>query len=221
MKTKIIEYIFYLSVLFIYMLLGIEIHHFVMSFMVVAITINHTPIPLLGDLDKVEYRVIKTCISLILFVLLFSITSWLVVLLCIIFIYYILNHYINKTTSAFKSMSIIGMCLIAFSSVSIRQFEIIEESNIKNGFDAIWWTICTITTVGYGDKFPVTESGKVIALILMVCGIGLFGTLIGYVSTFFIDRENSNNDKVDTIEELSSQMRDMQDSIELLLKNKN
>lgn len=147
--------------------------------------------------------------------------EWAICAVCALSVKKIVEHYIVKNNSAFNSMMILGLCLITFATVSIRQFENLPECNIKNGFDAIWWSICTITTVGYGDKFPITDCGKIIALILMVSGIGLFGTLIGYVSTFFIDREKNNNTHIDTIEELSAQIADLKKSLESKIEERN
>ncbi len=219
MKNLNLYYIGVLIVLFTYMILNLVVHPLVLMGMIFSYCFYERRVPFHKEISEDDGRIINSLYTVVLLGLFWWATDWLIVFLCIVPIYHILDEYVSKTTSAFKSMSIIGTCLIIFSSVSIRQFEIVSESNIKNGFDAIWWSICTITTVGYGDKFPVTDSGKIIALILMVCGIGLFGTLIGYVSTFFVDRENSNNDKVDTIEELSLQIKEMQTSIELIIKN--
>ena len=50
----------------------------------------------------------------------------------------------------------------------------------KSAENAIWWADVTITTVGYGDKFPVTTEGRLIAVVLMTAGVGLFGTFTAY-----------------------------------------
>lgn len=142
--------------------------------------------------------------------------TWMVVSLTLRMLLGVLQYTLAKIDAAFTSMMILGASLVTFSSISILQFETVENSNIKTIWDAIWWSICTITTVGYGDKFPVTEGGKIVAVILMVCGIGLFGTLIGYFSSFFTDKEKKNNATVDTIEELSAQITELHNE----LKNK-
>jgi voltage-gated potassium channel len=53
--------------------------------------------------------------------------------------------------------------------------------------DALWWAYVTITTVGYGDKFPVTSEGRLIAGFLMTAGVGLFGTFTGFVASWFVE----------------------------------
>jgi voltage-gated potassium channel len=87
----------------------------------------------------------------------------------------------------------LALLLIIFSSVSILQFEDAPTSNIKTAEDAIWWSYVTITTVGYGDKFPVTTEGRIIGVILMTAGVGLFGTLTGFISSWFLTDKNNKD----------------------------
>jgi voltage-gated potassium channel len=61
-----------------------------------------------------------------------------------------------------------------------------KGSNIHDYPDALWWAIVTVTTVGYGDRFPVTEGGRMVAVILMLVGIGLIGVLTATVASVFI-----------------------------------
>ena len=65
-------------------------------------------------------------------------------------------------------------------------FEDVPEANIKGVEDAIWWAFVTITTVGYGDRFPVTSEGRLIGALLMTAGVGLFGTFSGFVASWFL-----------------------------------
>ena len=54
--------------------------------------------------------------------------------------------------------------------------------------DALWWALTTITTVGYGDQYPVTEEGRVVAVLLMVSGIALLGVVTAAVASWFVGR---------------------------------
>lgn len=58
--------------------------------------------------------------------------------------------------------------------------------------DALWWSVTTVTTVGYGDMFPVTPAGRGIAAALMVTGIALFGVLTANIATFFIEHQEGD-----------------------------
>lgn len=92
----------------------------------------------------------------------------------------------NKAEGALTSATAIAILLIIFSSIAILQVENAPNSNITTAEDAIWWAYVTITTVGYGDKFPVTTEGRIIASILMTAGVGLFGTFTAYISSWII-----------------------------------
>ncbi|HEY7133288.1 MAG TPA: potassium channel family protein [Candidatus Limnocylindrales bacterium] len=61
-------------------------------------------------------------------------------------------------------------------------------SNIKTGGDAFWWAFVTITTVGYGDRYPVTPEGRFIGVLTMAVGIGIFGVLTSFLAQWFLRR---------------------------------
>ena len=110
-----------------------------------------------------------------------------------------LIHHIfrNRAQGAFTTVSIIAILLVIFSSIAILQVEDDPNSNIKTAEDAIWWAYVTITTVGYGDKYPITTEGRLIAGILMTAGVGLFGTFTAYVASWFV-ADKKQNKKTDT-----------------------
>ncbi|MDH4058621.1 MAG: ion transporter [Cyclobacteriaceae bacterium] len=92
----------------------------------------------------------------------------------------------NRVESAVSSMAIITILLMIFCSISILRFEDVPEGNINTAEDAIWWAIGTITTIGYGDLYPVTTGGRIIASVLIVFGVAMFGTLSGLITSWFI-----------------------------------
>lgn len=78
-------------------------------------------------------------------------------------------------------------------------------SNIQNYGDALWWAIVTVTTVGYGDRFPVTSGGRTVAVVLMLVGIGLIGVLTATVASFLVGEATNKeaaalNARLDKIE---------------------
>ena len=56
------------------------------------------------------------------------------------------------------------------------------DANIKSASDALWWSYVTITTVGYGDRYPVTNAGRLVGIIVMTTGVGIFATFAGFIS---------------------------------------
>jgi voltage-gated potassium channel len=62
------------------------------------------------------------------------------------------------------------------------------EANITNFPDALWWGMTTISTVGYGDQFPVTGEGRLIAVGLMLAGIALLGVVTATIASWFVER---------------------------------
>lgn len=102
-------------------------------------------------------------------------------------IYFISNNlFENKIKNLAYTILLLAFLLISFSSISILIFENAPNSNIKTAGDAIWWSYCTITTVGYGDVFPVTIEGRIIGMILMTFGVGLFSTFTAFVASTFV-----------------------------------
>lgn len=60
------------------------------------------------------------------------------------------------------------------------------NANITTGGDALWWSIVSVTTVGYGDEYPVTSAGRLIGSVMLIAGVGLFGVFTGYVARVFL-----------------------------------
>ncbi len=69
------------------------------------------------------------------------------------------------------------------------------DSQINSMLDAIWWTVATSTTVGYGDIIPVTETGKIIAIFYMFFGIGMLGLCISVLGTSFYKKRFEKEEK--------------------------
>lgn len=61
-------------------------------------------------------------------------------------------------------------------------------SNIHSYGDALWWAVATVTTVGYGDRYPITAGGRGVAVILMLVGIGLLGVITANVAAYFVSK---------------------------------
>ena len=74
---------------------------------------------------------------------------------------------------------------IAAIQITITERDV-PTSNIKSFGDGLWWAVTTVTTVGYGDKFPTTSMGRVLAVGLMLVGISLMGVITASVAAWFV-----------------------------------
>ncbi len=101
--------------------------------------------------------------------------------------HHLANHvFKDKIKGTLTSAVVFAVLIIIFSAIAILQVEDHPGGNIKTAGDALWWAYVTITTVGYGDLYPVTTEGRIIAAVLMTTGVGLFGTFTAYVSSLFL-----------------------------------
>lgn len=92
----------------------------------------------------------------------------------------------KRAQCAFWAAALTAILLVIFGSIAMLQLETAAEANIGNAEDALWWAVVTLTTVGYGDHFPVTTAGRLLAVSLMLAGIGLFGTFTAVVASAFL-----------------------------------
>jgi Kef-type K+ transport systems, predicted NAD-binding component len=92
--------------------------------------------------------------------------------------------------------------MLSFSSISILILEQGPDATITTAGDAIWWSVATLTTVGYGDLYPVTVEGRILAAILMFSGLGLFGTISGITASLFVGAPSEDQALEPVLEEI-------------------
>jgi voltage-gated potassium channel len=92
---------------------------------------------------------------------------------------------------------LVSILLMVFATVAILELEAgREQANIHTPADAIWWAASTITSVGYGDRYPVTTEGRIIATCVMTMGIACFGTFTAFVASWFQAPQKQDADEL-------------------------
>jgi voltage-gated potassium channel len=93
----------------------------------------------------------------------------------------------NRAQSTLLTLFLLIIILLEFGSMAEVRVEYnAQGANITTGGDALWYSYVTVTTVGYGDKYPVTAAGRIIGVIIMTAGVGLFGTFTGFLANTFL-----------------------------------
>lgn len=87
-------------------------------------------------------------------------------------------------------------------------------ATIENVGDGFWWAATTITTVGYGDRYPVTTTGRVIAVALMVGGIALVGVVTATIASWLVERVSQDNEQEEAA--TRAQVRELADEVAAL-----
>jgi voltage-gated potassium channel len=91
----------------------------------------------------------------------------------------------NNTLTFF--LVIIG--LLALSAIGAYIFEAGRNQSFTSFWDTVWWIVVTITTVGYGDKYPVTIGGKLVGILIMVLGVATVGIVTGRIASFLVNKQ--------------------------------
>lgn len=93
------------------------------------------------------------------------------------------THIISITTTA-------GVIVLT-GTLIFHFFEFGSNQNVKSLWDSFWWAMVTVTTVGYGDIYPVTTDGRITAMFLMLIGIGVLGSYIAAITNFVVGRQKT------------------------------
>ncbi len=109
--------------------------------------------------------------------------------------------------------TLMGTFLAAILVVSLGSILIVliesqsPNANIVTGEDAVWWALVTIATVGYGDRYPVSNQGRTVAVFMMIVGVSLFSVITSYLADSFQRRQRQKQD--DKLATLTVEIREL------------
>ena len=103
-----------------------------------------------------------------------------------------------------------GVLLVMVSATVVTTVETGENAQIASFSDALWWTVVTVTTVGYGDLVPVSGAGRAMAYILVLGGVGLFGALTANFAALLVrEQPSTDQETTELVEEIKALRREL------------
>ena len=92
----------------------------------------------------------------------------------------------KRAQSTLLIILLLAIIVLEVSGIAMLNAENgVPNANIKTASDALWWGYVTIATVGYGDKYPVTNQGRIVGIFVMTAGVGLFSVLTSFLADWF------------------------------------
>ena len=119
--------------------------------------------------------------------------------------------YVSRPATTFFATMFLVLVVIEFAGMGVYYAEAgARGANIESGGDAVWWGLVTITTVGYGDEYPVTHWGRIIGSLFLFAGIGLFSVLTGFIANIFLAPREPRSKRIrQRLSGVESQMADL------------
>jgi voltage-gated potassium channel len=97
---------------------------------------------------------------------------------------------------------VVWLAVVVISSMAFYAAEVGRNPGVTSPWDALWWGVVTLTTVGYGDVSPLTPEGRIAAMALMVLGIGLFAAITATVTSALLGSGTAKEDPVARLDRL-------------------
>ena len=111
----------------------------------------------------------------------------------------------NRSKYASFLIGLLAIIVLTSASVLVLQFEsAARNALITTGWDAVWYSIVTITTVGYGDYYPVTTGGRITGIFIMLTGVGIIGALASLMASLLIGESHSTAEEEEAEQERES-----------------
>jgi len=120
----------------------------------------------------------------------------------------------DRAGSALLMLLFIGMVVLEFGSLEMLRLEAnVPGANITTASDALWYIIVTMSTVGYGDQYPITNPGRVLGTVIIVVGVGIFGTLTGYLANLFLSPQKAQETDEAAVPDIPQRLAALKDLV--------
>ena len=104
----------------------------------------------------------------------------------------------SRATGGLLLVLLIAIFVLEFGAISVLYAERgAADATINTARDAVWYVIVTMSTVGYGDTYPVTDAGRLFGVVIIVVGVGVFGTLTGFLANAFMAPSDADEDRTE------------------------
>jgi voltage-gated potassium channel len=119
-----------------------------------------------------------------------------------------------RAVLARRGLLYVGVTTLLLILAGAAALEVVEPTTIRGGYlDGVWWAIVTASTVGYGDIAPSTPGGRIIAIVLMLAGIGLISTFSASVTSYFVGQQEASD-----LQEMRDRLARMEKMLEELTR---
>lgn len=118
----------------------------------------------------------------------------------------------ERNNASLTAAVFLTIVVVEFGSIAVMRPEIESgESDFESAGDVIWWSYVTITTVGYGDYYPVTDGGRIAGILMMTIGLGLFAVVTGFISNLFLSPASAKQAQHDREVQIANDIEDIHD----------
>jgi voltage-gated potassium channel len=105
------------------------------------------------------------------------------------------------STQLFRTVALLTIFLVVIAGVAQAE---IDSRDFKSYWDGIWWAVVTVTTIGYGDLYPTSVGGRIVAMVLMMVGIGFLAVLTATIASRFIQTDTGSDEVLDTLRRIEA-----------------
>lgn len=100
---------------------------------------------------------------------------------------------------AFAWLVVAWLTVMVVCSVALYALEHGVNQAVNSPFDALWWGVVTLSSVGYGDVYPITPEGRLVAMVLMLLGIGLFSAITATITSYLVQLEGGGGRRTNSV----------------------